>query len=83
MNTRTKTLSLGMTLAALTLAGCAEWRTAGREIKETGKEIGHSARDTAKDIGHGARDAARDLGRATADAAREVREEIKDEGGDD
>lgn len=70
--------ALGMTLL-VTLAGCAEWRAAGREIKETGKEIGHGVRDTAKDVGHGARDAAKDLGRATADTAREVREDVKDD----
>lgn len=67
----------------LALAGCAEWRAAGKEIKETGKVIGHGARDTAKDIGHGARDAAKDLGRATGEAAREVRKEVEDEDDDD
>jgi len=66
-------------IAIVTLAGCAEWRAAGREIKETGKEIGHGVRDTAKDVGHGARDAARDLGRATAETAREVRKDAKDD----
>lgn len=66
-------------LLLLALAGCAEWRGAGREIKETGKVIGHGARDAAKEVGQGAREVAKDLGKATAEAAREVREEVKDE----
>jgi predicted small secreted protein len=61
------------------LAGCAEWRTAGREIGATGKEVGKSAAEVGKEIGRGARDVAKDLGRATAEAAREVREDLKDE----
>jgi len=68
---------LGMTL--LLVAGCAEWKQAGREIGATGKEVGKGAAEVGKDIGHGARDAAKDLGRATGEAAREVREGIKDE----
>lgn len=61
------------------LAGCAEWRTAGREIGATGKEVGKSAAEVGKEIGRGAADAAKELGRATAEAAREVREEVKDD----
>lgn len=66
-------------LLLLALTGCAEWRGAGREIKETGKVIGHGVRDTAKEVGKGAREAAKELGKATGEAAREVREEVKDE----
>jgi hypothetical protein len=76
--------SLGMALslalgAAVPLAGCAEWKAAGREIGATGKEVGKGAAEVGKDIGKGARDAAADLGRATGEAAREVREAIKDD----
>jgi len=74
--------ALGTTLVALALAGCAEWRAAGREIKETGKEVGHGVRDAAVDVGHGVRDAAKDAGRATAEAAREVRKDVQDDDDD-
>lgn len=62
---------------ALALAGCAEWKQAGREIGATGKEVGKSAAEVGKEIGQGAREAGAELGRATGAAARDVRESLK------
>ncbi|ROS01896.1 hypothetical protein EDC56_2345 [Sinobacterium caligoides] len=41
------------------LAGCAEFKDAGRSI-------GHGTRDAAKSVGHGTRDAAKAVGHGTA-----------------
>ena len=68
---------------AAAVAGCAEWKQAGREIGATGKEVGKGAAEVGKEIGHGARDAAAELGRATAEAAREVREGVKKDDDED
>lgn len=73
----TLTQGLAVLGCALALAGCAEWKQAGREIGATGKEVGKSAAEVGKEIGRGARDAGAELGRATGEAAKEVREGIK------
>jgi predicted small secreted protein len=64
--------------AALVLAACAEFRPAGQEIKETGREVGHDVRDAAVEVGRGAKKAAKEAGQATKEAVHEVREKISD-----
>lgn len=70
---------LVVTLLAASLAACAEFGGAGREIKEGARDIGHAARDAGKEVGQGARGVARELGEATEEAVRDLRESAKDE----
>lgn len=69
-------------LAGLTLAGCAEFKEAGRTVGHTTRnvtrEIGHTTRDVTREIGHASRDAAKEVGHSTEQAVKEVGDEISD-----
>lgn len=69
--------SLGLCVAVFALAGCAEFRGAGRDAKQAGRDVGAGAREVTKDIGHTAQGVARDIGAATREAARDLRDELK------
>ncbi len=62
---------------ALALAGCAEWRGAGKEIAATGRDVGHAVKDAAVEVGHESAKAGKKLGKATEEAAHEVHEDLK------
>lgn len=60
-------------LLAILLAG-----TACAQVKDTGRQIGHTTRDVTRDIGHATRDAARTVGHTSRDVTREVGHTTRD-----
>lgn len=84
---------LPLGILVLALAGCAEFRQAGRDVKEGTKEIGHGTRDVGreigrgskeavKDIGAGAREIGREIGQGAREAAKELREAVDEDDAD-
>ncbi|GGB51222.1 hypothetical protein [Shewanella inventionis] len=57
-------VSLGMVLC---LSACAE-------LKQTGREIGHTTKKVTTAIGHGTRDTVKAIGRETKEVVEEIKE---------
>ncbi|MGD8783595.1 MAG: hypothetical protein PVG75_04120 [Thioalkalispiraceae bacterium] len=47
------------------------------DVKQTGRDIGHTTRDATRSIGHATRDITREIGHGTRDAVKAVGQEIK------
>lgn len=59
-----------LVLTLLTTTGCAEFKSAGRAV-------GHTTRDVTRDVGHTTRDAAKAVGHASKKTAKKVGSSIK------
>lgn len=59
-----------LVLALLITTACAEFKSAGRSV-------GHTTRDVTREVGHTTRDAAKAVGHASKNAAKKVGSSIK------
>ena len=58
--------------ALLALAANTAGASAGQDVKQDAKTVGHGIGNGARDVGHGTANAARTVGHGTANAARTV-----------
>ncbi|MCG9731883.1 hypothetical protein L1D44_19020 [Shewanella sp. Isolate13] len=68
-----KQLSLIAALfCSLIITGCAE-------LKDAGRQIGHTTKEVTTDIGHATRDTTRAIGHASRDAVNSVKEDLSED----
>ncbi|GIU33894.1 hypothetical protein L2719_17885 [Shewanella schlegeliana] len=59
-------------LFSLIATGCAE-------LKDAGRQIGHTTKEVTTDIGHATRDTTKAIGHASRDAVKSVKEDLSEE----
>ncbi|ABV86473.1 hypothetical protein [Shewanella pealeana] len=66
-----------LTLAAALL--CSLAATGCAELKDAGRQIGHTTKEVTTDIGHATRDTTRAIGHASRDAVNSVKEDLSED----